>query len=173
MLVLEDMDRAVARGATIHAEIVGYAANSDGYDMVAPSGEGAARCMRLAMKGAGNRRIDYLNPHGTGTPANDRTEVQGIVRAFGERAGKIPVTSIKSMVGHCLGAAGGVEAAALALTIDRGVIPPTINHTQTDPDCAAADIVANTARCQPVRCAISTSLAFGGNDAAVVMKRVC
>jgi 3-oxoacyl-[acyl-carrier-protein] synthase II len=90
---------------------------------------------------------------------------------FGERGAHVPVTSIKSMVGHCLGAAGGVEAAALALTIDRGVIPPTIHHTQTDPECEV-DIVANQARVQPVRCGISTSLAFGGNDAALVMRRL-
>jgi 3-oxoacyl-[acyl-carrier-protein] synthase II len=101
---------------------------------------------------------------------NDKAESRGIRRVFGDRASEIPVTSIKSMLGHCLGAAGAVEAAALALTIDRGVIPPTIHHTRTDPECQV-DVVANQARCRPVRCAISTSLAFGGNDAAVVMRQ--
>jgi 3-oxoacyl-[acyl-carrier-protein] synthase II len=125
----------------------------------------------LAASGVAPEDVDHINAHGTGTGPNDRTEARGIRRVFGDRGGRIPVTSIKSMVGHCLGAAGAVEAAALALTIDRGIIPPTIHHTKTDPECEV-DVVANVARVGPVRCGVSTSLAFGGNDAAVVMRRV-
>ena len=115
--------------------------------------------------------VDHVNAHGTATPQNDRAEARGLHHVFGERARRLPVTSIKSMIGHCLGAAGAVEAAVAALTVARGVMPPTINHTQTDRDCAV-DIVANTARDMPVRCVVSTSLAFGGNDAAIVLRSI-
>ena len=115
--------------------------------------------------------VEHVNAHGTATPQNDRAEARSVRVVFGERGGRIPVTSIKGMIGHCLGAAGALEAATLALTIDRGVIPPTIHHTQTDPECEV-DIVANVPRQARVRCAISTSLAFGGNDSAVVMRAV-
>ena len=114
--------------------------------------------------------VDHINAHGTGTPLNDRTEARGIRRVFGDRTDEIPVTSIKSMLGHCLGAAGAVEAIAVALTIERGMIPPTIHHSQTDAECPV-DVVANHSRSQAVRCAVSMSLAFGGNDAAIVMRR--
>jgi 3-oxoacyl-[acyl-carrier-protein] synthase II len=115
--------------------------------------------------------VDHVNAHGTATPQNDRAEARGLRRVFGDRAQRLPVTSIKSMVGHCLGAAGAIEAAVAALTVARGVIPPTINHSQTDSECAV-DVVANTAREMRVRCVVSTSLAFGGNDAAIVMREV-
>jgi len=115
--------------------------------------------------------VEHINAHGTATPQNDTAESRGFRRVFGDRAARIPVTSIKSMIGHCLGAAGAVEAAALALTIARGAIPPTINHGETDADCAV-DVVANAAREQRVRCAVSTSLGFGGNDSAIVMRAV-
>jgi 3-oxoacyl-[acyl-carrier-protein] synthase II len=115
--------------------------------------------------------VDHVNCHGTATPQNDKAEARGLGVVFGDRVRSLPVTSIKSMIGHCLGTAGAIEAAVTALTIARGVIPPTINHRATDPDCAV-DVVANDARDVPVRCAISTSLAFGGNDAALVMRAV-
>jgi 3-oxoacyl-[acyl-carrier-protein] synthase II len=131
-----------------------------------------AALLDAALRASGTRPadVDHINAHGTGTPQNDRTEARGIRRVFGDRTAEVPVTSIKSMLGHCLGAAGGVEAATLALTIDRGVIPPTIHHRETDPDCQV-DVVANYSRVRPVGCGISTSLAFGGNDAAIVMRR--
>src|SRR6202040_409865 len=113
--------------------------------------------------------VDHINAHGTATPQNDTAEARGFRQVFGERSARIPLTSIKSMIGHCLGAAGAVEAAALALTIARGVIPPTIHHSETDADCNV-DVVANDAREQPLRCAISMSLGFGGNDSAVLMR---
>jgi 3-oxoacyl-[acyl-carrier-protein] synthase II len=115
--------------------------------------------------------VDHINAHGTGTTHNDRAEARAFHRVLGARARSVPVNSLKSMIGHCLGAAGALEAAALALTIARGVIPPTVNHRQTDPECDL-DVVANVAREHPVRCAVSTSLAFGGNDAALVMRAV-
>ena len=115
--MLEELERAKARGAKIYGEIVGYAANSDGYDMVAPSGEGAARCMRLAMEGAGNRRIDYLNPHGTGTPVGDIKEMEAVREVFGEAAPLI--SSTKSLTGHSLGAAGAQEAIYCLLMMQR------------------------------------------------------
>ena len=112
-----------------------------------------------------------MNAHGTATPQNDRAEARGLHVVFGDRAASVPVTSLKSMIGHCLGAAGAIEAAALALTVKRGVIPPTIHHDTTDPECRV-DVVANTAREVPSRCAVSTSLAFGGNDSALVLRQV-
>ncbi len=174
VLILEDMDRARARGAHVYVEIAGYAAYCEGFHATAPEPDGVAVAAlldaALAASGTTPEQVDHINAHGTGTPQNDRTEARGIRRVFGDRTTEIPVTSIKSMLGHCLGAAGGVEAATLALTIDRGVIPPTIHHRETDPDCQV-DVVANHSRVRPVRCGISTSLAFGGNDAAIVMRR--
>ena len=174
VLILEDMEHALARGASVYVELAGYAANCEAFHATAPEPEGVAVASLLQAALADSRvppeEVDHVNAHGTGTPQNDRTEARGIRRVFGDRAAGIPVTSIKSMVGHCLGAAGGIEAAALALTIARGVIPPTIHHHETDPECQV-DVVANQPRVQPVRCGISTSLAFGGNDAAIVMRR--
>ena len=115
--------------------------------------------------------VDHVNCHGTATPQNDSAEARGLHVVFGERARRLPVNSIKSMIGHCLGTAGAIEAAVLALTVKRGVIPPTIHHDRTDAECEV-DVVANEARELPVRCAVSTSLAFGGNDAALVMRAV-
>ena len=173
VLILEDMDRARARGAHVYVEIAGYAASCEAYHATAPEPEGVAVAAlldaALAAAGIAPEDVDHINAHGTGTPQNDRTEARGIRRTFGDRTAGIPVTSIKSMLGHCLGAAGAVEAATLALTIERGVIPPTIHHRETDPDCQV-DVVANQSRAVPVRCGLSISLAFGGNDAAIVMK---
>jgi 3-oxoacyl-[acyl-carrier-protein] synthase II len=173
VLILEDMERALARNAHVYAEIAGYAAYCEAFHPTAPEPEGLAVAAllnsALAASGVSPDEVDHINAHGTGTPHNDRTEAKGIRRVFGDRAADIPVTSIKSMLGHCLGAAGAVEAVTLALTIERGVIPPTIHHTRTDAECPV-DVVANQSRSQPVRCGVSTSLAFGGNDAAVVMR---
>jgi 3-oxoacyl-[acyl-carrier-protein] synthase II len=175
ILVLEPLDRARARGATIYAELAGRGARCEAFHATSPEPEGhvIAATIRAALDDAGADPgdVDHVNAHGTGTVHNDRAEARAFQQVFGSRAGSVPVTSIKSMVGHCLGAAGAIEAAALALTIARGVIPPTANHRRTDPDCAL-DVVANDARRQLVRCGVSTSLAFGGNDAALVMRRV-
>jgi 3-oxoacyl-[acyl-carrier-protein] synthase II len=175
VLVVEELQQARARGAHVYAELAGYAAYSEAYHVTAPEPEGKAVAAllfaALAASGVSPDEVDHVNAHGTGTVPNDKAEAKAIRHVFGVRTAEIPVTSIKSMLGHCLGAAGGVEAAVLALTIDRGVIPPTIHHTQTDAECQV-DVVANQARRTSVRCAISTSLAFGGNDAALVMRQV-
>ena len=125
--------------------------------------------MRAARVSPGE--VDHVNAHGTATPQNDRAEARGLGRVFRERVRQIPVTSIKSMIGHCLAAAGGIEAATLALSLKTGVVPPTLNYRELDPDCDL-DVVANDAREGRLTCGISTSLAFGGNDAALVMRRV-
>jgi 3-oxoacyl-[acyl-carrier-protein] synthase II len=175
MMVLEDLDQARRRGANVYAEVAGHSLICEAFHPTSPEPEGLAigDAIRRALADAGVSpdEVDHVNAHGTATPHNDRAEARGIRLVFGERARRLPVTSLKSMIGHCLGAAGGLEAAIMALTIARGVIPPTIHHTETDPDCAV-DVVANEARPFRVRCAISTSLAFGGNDAAVVLRAV-
>jgi 3-oxoacyl-[acyl-carrier-protein] synthase II len=172
ILVLEELSRARRRGARIYGELAGHSFACEAYHPTAPEPEG--RPVRSVMLGAlGDAGIDagsvdHVNAHGTATPQNDRAEARAFRSVFGERTSSVPVTALKSMIGHCLGAAGALEAAALALTVARGVIPPTINHEETDPDCDV-DVVANTAREQRVRCGISTSLGFGGNDAALVI----
>jgi 3-oxoacyl-[acyl-carrier-protein] synthase II len=175
MLVLEELDRARRRGATIYAELAGHSLACEAFHPTAPEPEGkpVAAVVTLALRDGGISpdEVQHINAHGTATPQNDAAESRGFRRVFGDRAARIPVTSIKSMIGHCLGAAGAVEAAALALTVARGVIPPTINHGETDGDCAI-DVVANEAREQKIRCAVSTSLGFGGNDSAIVMRAV-
>jgi len=175
VLVLEDLARARRRGAKIYAEVLGYGARCEAYHPTSPEPDGHAVAALIEdacrVSGITSDDIDHINAHGTATPQNDRAEARGFQRVFGDRAANIPVTSIKSMVGHCLAAAGAIEAAALALTISTGVIPPTINFRESDPDCPL-DIVANHARETRVSCAVSTSLAFGGNDAAVVMRKI-
>jgi 3-oxoacyl-[acyl-carrier-protein] synthase II len=175
VLVLEDMDRARRRGAPVYAELAGYGLSCEAYHATAPEPEGRAiaAMLRASLESArvNADEVDHVNCHGTATPQNDRAEAKGLHVVFGDRARSLPVNSIKSMIGHCLGTAGAIEAAALALTIQRGIIPPTINHGSTDPECAV-DVVANEAREVAVRCGISTSLAFGGNDSALVMKAV-
>ena len=175
ILVLEDFDRARRRGAAIYAELAGHSLACEAFHPTAPEPEGkpVAAVVSLALQDAGidASDVEHINAHGTATPQNDAAESRGFRRVFGDRAAGIPVTSIKSMVGHCLGAAGAVEAAVLALTIARGAIPPTINHRETDADCAV-DVVANEARDGKIRCAVSTSLGFGGNDSAIVMRAV-
>jgi len=173
ILVLEALDRARRRGATIYAELAGHALACEAFHPTAPEPEGRpiAAVVDLALRDGGidPGEVDHINAHGTATPQNDAAEARGFRRVFGDRIRRIPVTSLKSMIGHCLGAAGAVEAAALALTIARRAIPPTIHHEQTDADCAV-DVVANQPREQRVRCAVSTSLGFGGNDSAIVMR---
>lgn len=175
ILVLEEMSRARARGAHIYAELAGYGLMCEAHHPTAPEPEGLAIgvTLRAALADAGvdAAEVDHVNAHGTATPQNDRAEARGMSVVFGDRGRHIPVTSIKAMIGHCLGAAGALEAAALALTVARGVIPPTVHHTQTDPECAI-DVVANEPREVRVRCGLSTSLAFGGNDSALVMRAV-
>jgi 3-oxoacyl-[acyl-carrier-protein] synthase II len=173
ILVLERLDAARRRGARIYAELAGHSLACEAFHPTAPEPEGRpiAAVVSLALRDAGVNadEVDHINAHGTATPQNDAAEARGFRRVFGDRTGRIPVTSLKSMIGHCLGAAGAVEAAALALTVAHGAIPPTIHHAETDADCAI-DVVANQAREQRVRCAVSTSLGFGGNDSAVVMR---
>jgi 3-oxoacyl-[acyl-carrier-protein] synthase II len=174
MLVLEDSERARRRGATIYAEVLGYGVRCEAYHPTAPEPEGreVAALIDRALRAAGvaSDAIDHINAHGTATPQNDQAESRGIRQAFGSRASRIPVTSIKSMIGHCLAAAGAIEAAALALTVARGVIPPTIGHRERDPECDI-DLVANEARHTPVEIGVSVSLAFGGNNAALILGR--
>jgi 3-oxoacyl-(acyl-carrier-protein) synthase len=169
------MDHARRRGAHIYCELAGYSLNCEAYHPTAPEPDGraVATMIRTALDAAGVNAdaIDHVNCHGTATPQNDRAEAKGLHVIFGDRARRLPVNSVKSMIGHCLGTAGAMEAAVLALTIERGVIPPTIHHAATDPDCDL-DVVANEPREVAVRCGMSTSLAFGGNDSALVMRAV-
>jgi 3-oxoacyl-[acyl-carrier-protein] synthase II len=172
MLVLEAMDRARARGASIYAELAGSSFACEAFHPTAPEPEGkpVAAVVRAALRDAERdpSAVEHINTHGTATPQNDKAEMRGYRGLFGDRVAEIPVTSAKSMIGHCLGAAGGIEAAILALTIARGVIPPTIHYTGADPDCPG-DVVANVARERRITCGVSTSLGFGGNDSALVM----
>lgn len=173
ILVLEDLDHARRRGVHVYAELAGYALGCEAHHPTAPEPDGK-RVASLIVAALDDARanpadVDHVNAHGTATPQNDAAEARAFHRALGDRGTRIPVTSLKSMVGHCLGAAGAVEAAVLALTVERSIIPPTIHHSETDPDCGV-DIVANVARDQRVQCGISTSLAFGGNDSVIVMR---
>jgi 3-oxoacyl-[acyl-carrier-protein] synthase II len=174
VLVLEEMSRACQRGATIYAEVLGLGSSFDAYAVTKPdpTARGAARAIRWALKEArvDPDDIDYINAHGTSTRLNDQMETMAVKQVFGEGVQALPLSSIKSMVGHLIGAAGAVEAAALALTLHKGVLPPTINQTTPDPVCDL-DYVPNTAREIPVRTAISTSFGFGGQNAALVMRR--
>jgi 3-oxoacyl-[acyl-carrier-protein] synthase II len=171
ILVLEEKECAKKRGAHVYAELSGYGANADAYHVTAPApeGEGAQRCMRLALKDArlAPSDIDYLNAHGTSTKLNDATETLAIKRVFGEHARRLMVSSTKSMTGHLLGAAGGIEAAFCALALARGQVPPTINYTTPDPACDL-DYVPNAARDARLRHAMSNSFGFGGTNACLV-----
>jgi 3-oxoacyl-[acyl-carrier-protein] synthase II len=161
------------RGARIIAEVAGYGMTADAYHLTSPSpeGEGAARAMLMAIQDAGlsPEDIDYINAHGTSTELNDKYETMAIKSVFGEHARKLAISSNKSMIGHLLGAAGGVEAVATAMTIKEGIIPPTINHENPDPECDL-DYVPNEARKARVRVALSNSLGFGGHNAAILLK---
>jgi 3-oxoacyl-[acyl-carrier-protein] synthase II len=175
VVVLEEYEHARARGATIYAELVGVGMNSDAYHMTAPSedGTGAAECMHLALNDAGlnSEQVQYINAHGTSTPAGDVAETRAVKRAFGDYAYKLAVSSTKSMTGHMLGAAGGAEAIFTILAIRDQVAPPTINYHTPDPDCDL-DCVPNTARQMPIDIAISNSFGFGGTNGTLVFRRL-
>jgi 3-oxoacyl-[acyl-carrier-protein] synthase II len=174
ILILEDLDFAKARGATILAEIIGYGTTVDAYHVTEPSpgGAGLLRAMRRALQKAGLRpeQIDYINAHGTSTPFNDRTETQAIKGCFGEYAYHMPISSIKSMLGHTFGASGAIGTIASILTIMTGIIPPTINLHYPDPECDL-DYVPNKARKARVNTALSNSMGFGGHNACLISKR--
>ncbi|MGB7951532.1 MAG: beta-ketoacyl-ACP synthase II [Candidatus Binatia bacterium] len=174
VLILEERGRALKRGAKIYAEVIGYAANGDAYHMTAPApeGEGAARCMRLALKDAAisPSDVDYINAHGTSTEYNDANETQAIKKVFGEHAAKLAVSSTKSMTGHLLGAAGAVEGIFSVLALRHGLVPPTINYENPDPECDL-DYVPNHARRAEIRVTLSNSFGFGGTNACVVFRR--
>lgn len=173
ILVLESLDRALARHARIYAEIIGYGMSGDGFHMTAPSpdGEGAARCMTASLVDAGiaYTEIDYINAHGTSTPLNDLYETIAVKSVFKEKAPLIPISSTKSMTGHLLGAAGGVETVFTVLTINDNVIPPTINLDNPDPECDL-DYVPNVSRKTNVRTAMTNSFGFGGTNATLILK---
>lgn len=174
VLVLEELGLAIERGAGIYAEMLGFGASGDAFHMAAPApnGEGAARCMKLALEDAGiePNEVDYINAHGTSTDLNDKYETQAIKMIFGQHAWKLAVSSTKSMTGHLLGAAGGIEAAFTALTIARDLIPPTINYENPDPDCDL-DYVPNHSRKAMVRTAMSNSFGFGGTNGSLVLRK--
>ena len=173
-LILESREHALNRGARIYGEVLGYATTNDAFHQVAPdeTGEAPARAVINAMKDAGIEAgdIDYVNAHGTSTQLNDAGETKALKIALGEHAYKVPISSTKSMIGHLLGAAGAVEAIATLLTINRGIIHPTINYENPDPECDL-DYVPNTARRKDVRIAISNGFGFGGHNAVVVLAK--
>jgi 3-oxoacyl-[acyl-carrier-protein] synthase II len=174
IVILEELEHALNRGAKIYAEVIGFGMNSDAYHITspAPDGSGAARCMELALKSAGIKasEVDYINVHGTSTPVNDAMETRAIKLAFGEHAKTILVNSTKSMTGHLLGAAGAVETAYTALALSNQVSPPTINQEHPDPECDL-DYVANKARPAKLNIGMSNSFGFGSTNACVVLKR--
>ena len=174
ILYLEEREQAVARGARIYAEISGYGMSGDAYHISAPSmdGDGAMRAMRMALKDAGlePNRVDYINAHGTSTPAGDRIEIVAIKGVFGSHAPELAVSSTKSMTGHLLGAAGGLETALAALAVTHDRIPPTINLDNQDPECDL-DCVPNVAREKTVRVAVNNSFGFGGTNATLVVRK--
>ncbi|MDD4914204.1 MAG: beta-ketoacyl-ACP synthase II [Methylococcales bacterium] len=174
VVVLEELEHARARGARIYAELVGYGMSGDAYHITSPSagGEGAARCMRNALRDAGMNaaEVDYINAHGTSTPAGDIGETHAMKAALGEHAYKVAVSSTKSMIGHLLGAAGGIEAVLTALSIRDQIAPPTINLQNPDPECDL-DYVPNVARDMKIDVALSNSFGFGGTNGSLLFKR--
>lgn len=172
VLVLESLEHAQKRGAKIYAEVIGYGLSADAHHMTDPDPNGARRCMEMAIREAGINvsEVDYINAHGTSTPAGDRSETIAIKGALGEHARKVAVSSTKSMTGHLLGAAGGVEAVICGLTIKNSKIAPTINLENQDPECDL-DYVPNVARAADVNVAMSNSFGFGGHNATIVLKK--
>jgi 3-oxoacyl-[acyl-carrier-protein] synthase II len=170
VLIIEPLERAARRGARIYAELAGYGLSCDASHMTAPQGDGAVRAMRSALQDAGLTAddISYVSAHGTGTPANDRVEAMAVKQAFGDR--KVPISSIKSMLGHTMGAASAIEAAACALAVWDDQIPPTINLEQLDPECDL-DCVPGRSRRIPVEAAMNNAYAFGGNNASVIFRK--
>jgi len=175
ILILEELEFALRRKAKIYAELVGYGYTGDAYHITAPSpdGDGAVRCMRMAIKDGGLKPedVDHINAHGTSTPLNDLTETLALKAVFGNRAKKIPISATKSMTGHLLGAAGSTEAIFTILAIRDGIMPPTINYEEPDPQCDL-DYVPNVARRQPIKIAMSNAFGFGGTNATLVFKKV-
>lgn len=174
MLVLEPLEAALARGARIHGEIVGFGMSADASHITQPSSEGAARGIRAALRDAAlaPEQVGYINAHGTATPANDPTETAAIRAVFGPHADRVAVSSTKSMHGHALGAAAALESVATVLALREGVLPPTANYTTPDPQCDL-DVVPNQARAAQVEYAISNSFAFGGLNAVIVLRKFC
>jgi 3-oxoacyl-[acyl-carrier-protein] synthase II len=174
IMLLEDLEFALERGASILGEIVGYGLTGDAYHMTAPSpdGDGAIRCMQMALSDAGlvPREVQYINAHGTSTDLNDAAETKAIKAVFGEHSAQLAVSSTKSMTGHLLGGAGGVEAVLSVLALLNGTIPPTINYETPDPDCDL-DYVPNQARKADLSCALSNSFGFGGTNAVLIFKK--
>jgi 3-oxoacyl-[acyl-carrier-protein] synthase II len=175
IVILEEYESAKQRGAKIYGEVAGYGLTGDAYHLTAPSpgGEGAARCMKMALDTAGVNpgEVDYINAHGTSTPFNDLYETLAIKGVFGDHAKQLMISSTKSMTGHLLGAAGGIEAIYTLLAMGRGVVPPTINYTESDPECDL-DYVPNVARKADVKIALSNSLGFGGTNATLLFRKV-
>jgi 3-oxoacyl-[acyl-carrier-protein] synthase II len=174
ILILENLEDALERGARIYAEVVGYGMSGDGYHITSPppDGDGAARCIRAALKDAGisYKDVDYINAHGTSTPVNDLFETRALKTVFKDKASSIPVSSTKSMTGHLLGGAGGIEGVFSTLAIHHGILPPTINYENRDAECDL-DYVPNIARKKDVRIAMSNSFGFGGTNATLVFKK--
>jgi 3-oxoacyl-[acyl-carrier-protein] synthase II len=174
VLVVEALDHACARGAHIYAELIGFGQNGDAYHMTQPAegGRGAMRCMQLALADAGldPGAVDYINAHGTSTPAGDKAETQAVKGCFGDHARRLAISSTKSMTGHLLGAAGGIEAIFSVLAIRDQTAPPTINYTTPDPDCDL-DYVPNQARRMKIEVALSNSFGFGGTNGTLVFRR--
>jgi len=175
IVILEEYESAKARGAKIYAEIVGYGMTGDAYHLTAPApgGEGGARSMKMALKNAGvaPEQVSYINAHGTSTPIGDMYETMAIKSVFGDHAKKMMVSSTKSMTGHLLGAAGGIEAVYTLMAMDKGVVPPTINYSNPDPDCDL-DYVPNAAREAKIEYAMSNNFGFGGTNATLLFKKL-
>jgi 3-oxoacyl-[acyl-carrier-protein] synthase II len=175
IVVMEEYEAAKRRGAKIYAEVAGYGLTGDAYHLTAPApgGEGAARCMKMALaKGGINpSEVDYINAHGTSTPMNDLYETMAVKTVFGDHAKSLMVSSTKSMTGHALGAAGGLEAVFTLMTMEKSVVPPTINYSEPDPECDL-DYVPNTARDAEVKVAMSNNFGFGGTNASILFRKV-
>jgi 3-oxoacyl-[acyl-carrier-protein] synthase II len=175
IVILEEYESAKKRGARIYAEVAGYGLTGDAYHLTAPApgGEGAARCMRMALVNAGlnPEDVNYINAHGTSTPMNDLYETMAIKTTFGDHAKKLMVSSTKSMTGHALGAAGGLEAVYTLMAMDKGVVPPTINYQEPDPECDL-DYVPNTARDAVITSALSNNFGFGGTNATLLFRKI-
>jgi 3-oxoacyl-[acyl-carrier-protein] synthase II len=172
IVLLEDMELAVERGAHIYGEVAGYGATADAAHITFPDPEGEAHAIKRALRDAGATaaEIDYINAHGTATKLNDASETEALKAVFGSRAYEIPVSSIKSMLGHSMGASGAIEFIATVLSIERGLVPPTINYEERDPQCDL-DYITEGARAVRIRAAISNSFGFGGNNAVLVARR--
>jgi len=170
-LVLEEYEAAVARGAKIYGELIGFGESGDANHITTPSMDGPLRAMRAAMAMAGNPKVDYVNAHGTSTPTNDKNETAALKELFGGKENCPPVTSTKGQTGHCLGAAGGIEAVAALMAMNEGIIPPTINHRNPDPACDL-DIVPNEARKAELNVVMSNSFGFGGTNGVVIFKKL-